>query len=736
MVCSAHRTQERNGEMGLQQSDRRRAFLVSLGLFVLALAARLPGLAIFLTADEPKSWFGRSIQFLGALARSDWAATFDSPAPGVTTMWAGTVGLLLEYARQGFPGGGIITFLDTLPFDPLDPAILPLVRLPVVVTAAIAVPLTYLWGRTFLGEMAALLAALFLALDPFLLALSRVLGHDALVAVFMWLSLLAFLRACVLTLEAPWPAVESSRTSSPKTDRRYLIVSGALAGLAFLSKYPSLYLGAFVGGTMLVLYVNLHRFSRWALREWVMDIVLWSAAAGLVFFLLWPAMWANPVGRLMAILNDALRASGSAHQKGSFFLGQPVPDPGPGFYPLVSLFRTTPLIWLGWILLVVAMILNRASVFRADLKADSQSRQTNKAGRRVVLILLAYTLLYGVMVTVGGKKQDRYILPAFPAMTTLAALGYSQFSGLVRRSPVLGGRLPSLNLTWLLVLVVLAQVALVLPHYPYYFTYYNPLMGGGVTAVRTMIAGWGEGLDQAARWLNTRPDAQDLEVVSWYSTTFEPYFKGHSIYKIEEEKISRTSKPGLVADYVVFYVNQVQRQLPSPGTLQFYQAATPVYTATLHGIDYAWVYPSVGMQHVFPGDVRLVGQAELLGYDLVDEAGQPINVVHPDSVAYLSLYWEWQGKAEDEPIGVSLVDDDGATWGWGNPIETVAPLPYAEWQEGMVVRDDFALVVFPDTAPGTYRLAAWIDRPETGETVGVFPLEGEVMIEVVLRESN
>jgi hypothetical protein len=57
----------------------------------------------------------------------------------------------------------------------------------------------------------------------------------------------------------------------------------------------------------------------------------------------------------------------------------------------------------------------------------------------------------------------------------------------------------------------------------------------------------------------------------------------------------------------------------------------------------------------------------------------------------------------------------------------------------MVVRDDFALVIFPDTLPGEYRLAAWIERPMTGETVGVFPLAEKFQIvprEAVASESG
>lgn len=710
-----------------------------LALFIclmLALAFRLPGLTIFLTADEPRSWFGRSIIFLDSLARGDWANTGPggtvpyienvslSPAPGVTTMWAGALGLMLEYWKQG-AAGSLVQFLRTVPFDPLDPAMLFSLRLPGVLVAVAAVGLTYGWSRPLLGRWGAFLTAALIALDPFYLALSRVLGHDALVTTFMWLSLLAFLRAMA---ERPtngrllWCGVRFTPAAG------FLIASGALAGLAFLSKYPALFIGAFIALAMLVTYLwpigsasgspQIAGFTP-ALARWARDMAIWSVAAGLVFVLLWPAMWVNPLGPLATIANDALRASGSSHQKGSFFLGQPVPDPGALFYPLVALLRTTPVILPG--LLLSAWLVGRRVM-------DATRRTINNEASRwpyVIAILLAYTLLYTLLVTYGGKKQDRYLLPAFPAIAMLASMGYIYASQRILRGSRFTGLVPAV--------VILLQIALILPAYPYYFSYYNSLVSGGKFPTDIIQVGWGEGLNEAAAYLNTLPEAQSTKVVAWYSTTFEPYFKGKSIYEIEEEKISRSAKPGLVADYVVLYVNQMQRQLPAPGTLQFFLAASPVYTVTLEGIDYAWVYPSAGMQHAIAAEARLVGQAELLGYDLVDEAGQPVTTLYPESVAFLSLYWEWQGKAEDEPIQISLIDAEGNTRGWGNHIETVAPVPYDEWQEGMIVRDEFALVIFADTAPGQYRLSAWIDRPATGETVGVFPL-GDEMIRVVPRQ--
>ncbi len=94
---------------------------------ILALAFRLPGLTVFLTADEARSWFGRSIIFLDSLSRGDLSNTAPggtvpyldnvslSPAPGVTTMWTGAIGIILEYVRQGMPGS-LSQFLIDIPF--------------------------------------------------------------------------------------------------------------------------------------------------------------------------------------------------------------------------------------------------------------------------------------------------------------------------------------------------------------------------------------------------------------------------------------------------------------------------------------------------------------------------------------------------------------------------------------------------------------------------------------------
>ena len=52
-----------------------------------------------------------------------------------------------------------------------------------------------------------------------------------------------------------------------------------------------------------------------------------------------------------------------------------------------------------------------------------------------------------------------------------------------------------------------------------------------------MQIGWGEGLDEAARYLNTKTTAADLHVISWYSPgSFSYFFKGDSRYLGFEKK--------------------------------------------------------------------------------------------------------------------------------------------------------------------------------------------------------
>lgn len=177
-------------------------------IFLLAFVPRALDLAVFITADEAKSWTGRAIIFLQALLRRDFAATFDSPAPGITTVWLGALGLVANYLHSGTPGG-LAHFLETLPFDPIEPGLLPWLRAPIALVTALSIVGIYLLARRLFGVETAVLGVGLLALDPFYLALSRILGHDSLVATFMTLSVLALLAYLQSVTFTPPPGLNA-----------------------------------------------------------------------------------------------------------------------------------------------------------------------------------------------------------------------------------------------------------------------------------------------------------------------------------------------------------------------------------------------------------------------------------------------------------------------------------------------------------------------------------------------
>src|SRR3990170_2626474 len=81
-----------------------------LALIIIILATWLPrGLALdrFVTPDEPL-WLTRSANFYYALAQRDFASTYQREHPGVTIMWAGTLGFLSRFPEYRGSGLGQI----------------------------------------------------------------------------------------------------------------------------------------------------------------------------------------------------------------------------------------------------------------------------------------------------------------------------------------------------------------------------------------------------------------------------------------------------------------------------------------------------------------------------------------------------------------------------------------------------------------------------------------------------
>ncbi len=534
-------------------------------LLALALALRLASLDAFIVGDELR-WTCRSLGFRDALKRGDWAGTYRTGHPGVVTTWLGAVFIPHndDQAQATCRASEDAAKLQTAGATPAERARLAAElgrmlfrgRVGVALYTWLCISAMYLLIRMLWGPGLAVLTLALVTLDPFYLALSRFLHVDGVLASTMACSVLSLLGS-------------THRRESAVLHRGLLLLSGAAGGLAILEKSPAIFLVPFAF-LLLGTDVLRRRAGRETILQAARDLAIWCLVAGVVCIGLWPAMWHDPVDTAAKVQDVALLEAMQAHSGGNFFLGQPLYDPGWRFYPVAGLFRLSPLVLIGLICALLWL-------------AKGNDRH---AHRFDLTILLLYGALFGVSISMAPKKFDRYLLPAFPALDIVAAVGLLKMAEAVRGRMV--GERPRGHArpTWVPVCLVVfvVGVALLLSHYPYYLTYYNPLMGGSRQARKTLLVGWGEGLDRAAAYLNAKRDAGQLQVIVPTVTEFAPLFSG--------ETRSMREYPALQSDYVIFYVSHAQRHryLDLLDRYLWNPRAQAEHVVTLHGIDYAWIY--------------------------------------------------------------------------------------------------------------------------------------------------
>ncbi|NJN93038.1 MAG: hypothetical protein HC875_02580 [Anaerolineales bacterium] len=282
--------------------------------------------------------------------------------------------------------------------------------------------------------------------------------------------------------------------------------------------------------------------------------------------------------------------------------------------------------------------------------------------------------------TTGSHKQDRYLLPIFLSVDILAGIGLILLwdwlkKWLERKTP-----LPTPYRGWSLFGgLLIIQLATILPHHPYYYSYFNPLLGGGATAVRTMRIGWGEGMDQVGAYLAAKPNSRDLVVASRFTHNMLG-FKGEQISLLPDGRWTQ-------ADYIVLYIQQVQRrQEPSPGFIDYFQARLPEKVITIGGIDYAWIYP---IPFTVPADPQVSvfpDRAALLGYRW-EENGQ------------LRLFWENLGLTQSRGGLAARLRGEAAQTEWA----ACSPdTPFAQQQTPGDYIESLCAPAAAGLSPGTY----------------------------------
>ena len=341
----------------------------------------------------------------------------------------------------------------------------------VAMGCALLVPIGARLYRLHVGVV----AAVFAALTPHLIAHSKVVGHEAPTVLWWALSLWLCLRA-----HDPF---HRSNTLHPAREVkvRFALI-GVVLGVALMSRFVNGLLAPLIAITLISW--SPPRYRLWTVK-WGLAII--PIVAVFTSVLLWPRLWTTP----FVHLQESYAILSKLHSVEPF-LGSMTNSP-PRYYFAVYLIATAPIV----VLLGAAAWLGRICLQR-------------NAAALVGLAWLAIPL--AVMFSPVRQDGVRYILPSVLALSFVAAAGL-EFAVLAVSRRLSG------SAARFVVLVLAGGVAVylyVINHriHPYYLDYYGEHYGGtsGVAEAKAFeVAWWGEGLEDAIGYVN-RHAAKDARV--------------------------------------------------------------------------------------------------------------------------------------------------------------------------------------------------------------------------------
>ena len=600
----------------------------------LALLPRLSGLSDNSMNSDELLWMHRGNRLVGLLEGGRAVeATDHLMHPGIVPAY------LIGCSRSVFLGE------DAVFAGVLDPV--PASRLPVALLGAFTCVLLFLIGRLLWGDLPAFLAALFLALDPVHLGLSRVAHVDVALACFLAGTVLAY-------------AVGEFNGS-----RKWKLIAGVLLGFALLTKSPAFALSAILAAWKLLARAVAIVSRRAGRRESVtgpgtrplfspIDLLALMVAY-LVYVALFPKLWGPPEAlEWFEKVSEAIPYR-AVHAVCAFVRRTWLAEIGTVVFGLCLLFgrrgqragaRFLPR-GAGWgfaalavgLLLVfrllpnalenTSILLTRLAGVGFDAGADPDHTHVRGGYEispayyplllliRTPELLLVSCIVAGiialgrvaadpsredralpVLVTIVGfvvamsfsrKMAMRYILPVQPFLCVLGGLAGGWVCGFVRARLLSRGRNPG---AWPGLLATAVAVCAYVPahilYFPNYYLYHNAFIGGAKGAAESFVVGWGEGYREVTQVLKgyVTPDANNVSVLGQDVLVRYYWARGKPSPTVH-------ANIGTVAfeeaDYLVTVRNELQRR-PKDDMCEYAMKSRPLHVVTLQGVDIAWIY--------------------------------------------------------------------------------------------------------------------------------------------------
>ncbi|HHE46030.1 MAG TPA: phospholipid carrier-dependent glycosyltransferase, partial [Candidatus Moranbacteria bacterium] len=193
------------------------SILILIAIISLNLFFGLPRVKNFTGVDETLWSYGRIPKFWHSVSQHKWAKTDINDKPGITLAFLSGAGLPFIPNPKNY---------SKIKYETKTPAQLTAIeniylalRLPIYIFSLFSLIFFYFLLKRLLDYKTALVATSFIGLSPILLGISLILNPDSLLWIFMPLSLISFL------------------IYQKENNRKFLVLSGFILGLALLTKY-------------------------------------------------------------------------------------------------------------------------------------------------------------------------------------------------------------------------------------------------------------------------------------------------------------------------------------------------------------------------------------------------------------------------------------------------------------------------------------------------------------------
>ncbi|MBI3739739.1 MAG: hypothetical protein HY258_11880 [Chloroflexi bacterium] len=219
-----------------------------------------------------------------------------------------------------------------------------------------------------------------------------------------------------------------------------------------------------------------------------------------------------------------------------------------------------------------------------------QKSETRISLAAILLMGLLFVLLFGVA---NGRNSAHYVLSTYVALDVLAAVGWVLTADMLRDRTF--GRIQLWLSPIILSLAILIQAGSAMAFFPYYYTYYNPIMEALKPGSQNSNFGYGEVLEQAASYLSQQPDAAEMTVISYRGRgPFSYFFPGKTeelknVYA-EAKNVPELERIIQHSDYIVLYYEPEKKIDRPANVLRALEDVPPQYVIWVNGIEYIRIF--------------------------------------------------------------------------------------------------------------------------------------------------